>query len=90
MKAVGWTNNNVIRMILLESLLIGIFGGLGGLVLGIFLSNVISSTLGLTSIVTPMFMGESIIFSISISLIAGIYPTFLASKMEPIDALRAE
>ncbi|MBN1160080.1 MAG: ABC transporter permease [Candidatus Diapherotrites archaeon] len=90
LKAVGWTNDNVIRMILLESLLLGFFGGLGGVLLGFLASEFLSSALALTSIITPLLVMEAMIFSISISLISGLYPAFLASKMEPIDALRAE
>ena len=90
LKAVGWANNNVITMILLESLFVGFFGGLGGLGLGVLASQFLSSALNLSSVITLTLIIEAMVFSISISVISGLYPAFLASKMEPIDALRAE
>jgi ABC-type antimicrobial peptide transport system permease subunit len=64
------------------------FGGAGGASTA---SRSASSTSSFSSsgpVFTPLIMMEAISVAIAISAIAGIYPAWKASKMEPIDALR--
>ncbi|MBN1160078.1 MAG: ABC transporter permease [Candidatus Diapherotrites archaeon] len=88
LKAVGWTNNNVMQMILLESMFLGVLGGIAGIVFGILVGELIGIASGLYPLMTPMLISEVFIFAISVSVFAGAYPAFRASRLEPIDALR--
>ena len=90
LKAVGWTEGNVLSMILAESMLIGVVGGFAGLITGSLIAIIINSVFGLKVAITLGLLMQAFIFAISISLIAGIYPAYIASKMDPIDALRSE
>ena len=90
LKAVGWTEGNILSMIMAESILIGITGGLIGLAGGSLIALLINSAFGLKVAISLGLLLQAFAFAISISLIAGIYPAYIASKMDPIDALRSE
>ena len=89
LKAVGWTNDNIMRMILYESFFVGVIGGVLGAATGIAASHAIKS-FGLNSVVTPELFIGTILGSIIVGVLAGIYPAFIASRMNPVEALRYE
>jgi len=99
MKAIGAKNRDILSIFLINSGLIGFVGGLGGIVLGVFGSGLISSMassgdgmtrmLGNTSITGSLLIG-ALLFSIIIGMIAGLIPAYRASKLKPVDALRYE
>ena len=89
LKAVGWTNDNIMRMILYESFFVGVIGGVLGALTGIAASHAIKS-FGLNSVVTPELFIGTILGSIIVGVLAGIYPAFIASRMNPVEALRYE
>lgn len=99
MKAIGAKNKDVLMIFLLNSGLIGLVGGIGGVILGIFGSGLIgsmaSSSNGMTRMfgttaLTPELLLGSLLFSIIIGMIAGAIPAYRASKLSPVDALRYE
>jgi ABC-type antimicrobial peptide transport system permease subunit len=51
-------------------------------------SRATSSSMGFTPAFTPTIIIEAIAIAIIVSVIAGLYPAWKASRMEPIDALR--
>lgn len=89
LKAVGWTNDNIMKMIIYESVFIGVIGGILGVLLGILLSYVVEA-FGLSSFITPFLLAGSFFGAVFVGLLGGIYPAFIASRMDPIEALRAE
>ncbi|MBI4210413.1 MAG: ABC transporter permease [Candidatus Diapherotrites archaeon] len=89
LKAVGWTNGNVVAMILYESLFVGVFGGISGVVLGVLTTGFMQG-FGLTTVVSPSLIVGSFLGAVAVGIAGGIYPAFMASKMDPVDALRAE
>jgi putative ABC transport system permease protein len=93
--SIGTEKGEVRRMFLYEAAIIGVLGGMVGgfwsLVIGY---SVVSAMIGTTSY---FFLPESIMFiplgmviGIVICLVSGIYPAWMASNMDPIDALRSE
>ncbi len=90
LKAGGWTNENVMKMVLFESIILGIFGGLIGIILGVGLSLYISFLSGLKVFISEILLIQVFLFSVSIGLFAGLYPAYMASKMDPVEALRVE
>ena len=89
LKAVGWSNGNIMKMILYESVFVGIIGGVFGLIIGILISGFIEQ-FGFTTVVTPFLLAGSFFGAILVGVIGGVYPAIVASRMDPVEALRTE
>ncbi len=98
MKCLGALNGFIIRLILIESGLLGGFGALAGAIVGVaFAVGGYSSTYGLgvviDSIDTTVLITSALLCLVLggvVALLAGIYPAWVAARMVPADALRTE
>ena len=98
MKAIGAQGGDILALFLVEALLIGISGATLGSLVGIgagYALSSISITPGTGGAkITPIFIPFDMIkvwaLSVVLSLLAGIYPAWKASKLSPIVALRRE
>lgn len=91
-KSVGATTLDVFVQILAESLVIAVLGGMAGLVTSFGLTRLIStfSPTDNAPIVTLTAMMVAFGFSVAIGILAGLFPAFKASRLNPIQALRYE
>lgn len=89
-KALGAKRANILMQFLIEAIIITVIGGLIGLGLSVIVTQIISKFAGFPVPVGLNSVTLSIIFSITIGLIFGIYPANKASKLEPVEALRFE
>jgi putative ABC transport system permease protein len=98
LKALGATDNEVMRLFLIESGLFGFVGGVIGILFGILISVIISAVglraIGpggtMMAIVTPQLLIFALAFSVFVGVISGVVPARTAAKMNPVDALRFE
>ncbi len=99
MKAIGARDRNVLALFLAEAAVIGIIGASIGLVVGILggygaLSLFASDFLSSSSELTPRYLWSDLarvwVISLGLSVAAGLYPAWKASKLSPIVALRRE
>ena len=90
LKATGWSSSDIVKMILMESAMISLIGSITGILLGYAASNSISAAFKVTILITPSLIGQAIFFAIIIGLISGIYPAYVASKLDPVTVLIAE
>lgn len=101
MKAMGMKSYEVKELFLTESMIMGFFGGLFGILLGVglgylvsFLLTVFALSKGSGVIVishTPfIFIALTMIFSLLVGLVTGIYPARRATKISALNALRYE
>ncbi|HEY59861.1 MAG TPA: FtsX-like permease family protein [Anaerolineae bacterium] len=94
-KALGARNRDIMLQFLMESLVIGLIGGIFGVALGWGISSLIGgvAAFGNTAF-NPVITADSILlatlFSIAIGLVFGLYPANRAAKLEPVEALRTE
>jgi putative ABC transport system permease protein len=90
-KAVGWSNNDVLKMILLEGFLLGLFGGILGIGGGKLTTIAFAAFLrGFQANITLVLVGEAMLFAVALGVFGGIYPAYKAASIDPIDALRNE
>jgi putative ABC transport system permease protein len=89
-KAIGGRQRNVRRQFLYESILISLIGAGFGVILGVIVGNIFSLELH-TGFVFPWgwLIGGVAICSL-VGLLAGLYPSLKASRLNPIEALRYE
>jgi len=88
LKAVGWTSENIIKMVLYESFFLGFIGGIAGIVLGYGVDISLAYLAGVRYSITPMLLIESFVFALLLGIIAGVYPAYKASNLDPVEALR--
>ena len=99
MRAIGATRREILSLFLMESIIIGFLGGLTGVILGYLAAylanagfNFLAGALGgqpTEIFYTPLWFVVFIIsFSTLIGVITGIYPSFRASRINPLEALR--
>ena len=92
-KSLGATPQRIREQFLIEAIVICILGGLGGVILGLGIGNLIATLIsqGQGGFVVPWaWMGLGIVVCVAVGLFAGIYPAVRASKLDPIEALRYE
>ena len=91
LKAVGWTNTDILKLIIFESIFLGLIGGSIGIILSIILVKFIAPHfLTFTMIITPQLIIMSFLLSLLLGIIGGIYPAWRASKLDPVKAIRFE
>ena len=91
LKAVGWTSDNIIQLVMYESILIGIGGAFFGIVFGWIAVEIAKPILGISVMtVTPSLMFWATLFAVVVGVIGGVYPAWEASKLDPIEAISGE
>lgn len=92
-KSLGATPKRIREQFLIEAIVICLLGGIGGVILGLAVGNLISLVMsqGQGSFVVPwLWMGLGLVVCVSVGLFAGLYPAVRASRLDPIEALRYE
>jgi len=88
-RAIGARRVDIILQFLLEASMLTGMGGIIGVILG-FLVSLLLNMLKMPAQVPLIFVFIGFSVSVAIGLIAGIYPAFKASRLDPIEALRYE
>jgi putative ABC transport system permease protein len=88
--AVGATGGDVQFQFLTEAVVLAVFGGILGIIIGMVTSKVISDSLGWPTLVSTTAIGAAFTFAAAIGIAAGWYPALKASRLDPIEALRYE
>ena len=90
-KAIGATKSAIILQFLLEAMTLTFFGGLVGVVLAVGISKLIMTIFpSLPAIIELKAIIFSLVISIGIGLVFGVFPAWKAAKLDPIDCLRYE
>jgi putative ABC transport system permease protein len=89
-KAIGGKQSDVLGQFLMESLILSMFGGLIGIVIGQSAIPIISyfNLMTVAASATGPIIGFS--FSVVVGIFFGFYPAYKASRLDPVDALRSE
>lgn len=89
-KAIGATQQVIRRQFLFEAIVICQLGGIGGIIFGIIIGNIVTNLVGVGFIIPWLWMLSGIALCLVVGLASGIYPAIKASKLDPIEALRFE
>jgi len=88
--AIGARSGVIRRQFLIESITLSVVGGIIGVALGVGASIIISKTLNWPTLVSPVSIVASVVFSVFVGVAFGYYPARKAAALDPIDALRYE
>ena len=88
-KSLGAKKRDILFQFLLESMVLSVFGGLIGIVAG-FAGGVIATAFGATFAPGVGMVILSVAVSIAVGLVFGIFPSYRAAGLRPVEALRYE
>lgn len=94
LRAVGWRKWRVVKMILLESVVLSIFGAVTGIIGAVVLIKILAQLPTVNSFVegtvSPVLMVYGQLLAIGVGLLGGAIPAMRAARMLPTAALRYE
>jgi ABC-type antimicrobial peptide transport system permease subunit len=94
LRALGWRRRSILKMILQESVILGIFGGVAGIIIAFLLAFVMTrlpmyGEMLKTTWEMDVFV-RAILVAFSLGVLGGLYPAYRATKLLPVEALRYE
>ena len=89
-KAIGATPSIIRKQFLIEAIVICLIGGVGGIILGMAVGNLMVILLHGTFLIPYGWIMIALVVCTGIGLLSGFYPAKKASKLDPVEALRYE
>ena len=89
-RALGARKRDIKDQFLIEAVLLCLFGGLAGIVVGIGVAIALAKLAGWPVFISPMAVSIAIGVAVGVGVIFGLYPAVKASSLDPLDALRLE
>jgi len=98
--AIGAPKSSIFRIVITETTLIGLLGGLAGILLGSIAAILIASLytniplsmffFDLFNVISPLFMIKILVSTVAVSCVAGVIPAIAASRINISEVLRSE
>ena len=89
-KAVGARRSDILSQFLVEAATVSTVGAAFGIVLGLALAFVVRELSPLPAVVAPMSIALGVTLGMFVGIVAGVYPAYLAARLDPIVALGME
>jgi putative ABC transport system permease protein len=90
--ALGWKRGRIIRMVLWESALLGLLGGIVGVLIGAVGVKVLGATPAIRGLLEPdlstSLLATSVAIAVAVGVISGLYPAWRSSRLTPSRALQ--
>lgn len=91
LKAIGWKNTDVMKLVLYESVVVTLFGAFFGILIGTFVVYfVIPLFITLPTSIDLMLIIQATAFSLVLGFIGALYPVYMVSSMSPLEAFRQD
>ncbi len=91
--AVGWKRGRIVWMVLCESALLGLLGGITGVTLGAIGLKILETTPTIRGMLEPDLSARLLLISVAIAVvvgvISGLYPAWRSSRLNPSLALQS-
>jgi len=88
-RALGARARHIAWQVLCEAGVLGLMGGLAGLTVGLVVIVVTAAEKGWTPALDPVVTAVAPFLGLATGVLAGLYPAWRASRIEPVEALRA-
>jgi putative ABC transport system permease protein len=88
--AIGALERQVLLQFLVEAIVLSLFGGLVGILLGLALAWLATSALHVPFILNTSIIVVAFVFSALVGVVFGYFPARRAARLDPIEALRHE
>ena len=88
--AIGAHDRDIRVQFLIEAMVLSVFGGIAGVLLGMGISQLLSQLNGWPVLVSTNSILLAVGFSAFIGVAFGFYPAHKAAQLDPIEALRFE
>jgi putative ABC transport system permease protein len=93
-KAIGARKNDILMQFLVESMMVSLFGGISGILVGVGVSALVNGQKlngqAMQTLVTPGSIVLAVGVAAAIGVFFGLYPAYRAASLRPIQALRYE
>ena len=89
-KSLGARRRDILSQFLAESTALAVFGGAMGVFIAYVLARLVATLTPIPTSLPLLAVAVALFVSGSIGLVAGVYPAWRASKLDPIVALRSE
>lgn len=95
LRAIGASKKDVARVFNAETMIIGLVSGVIGigvtLILDVIINIILNHLVGISAAKLPLMGGIIlVVISVTLTLIAGLIPSHIASKKDPVESLRTE
>ncbi len=89
-KSLGAKNYFILLQFLIEAIMLCIMGGVIGLAIIYFIAYIVNKTADVSIVVDSGKVLLMLVLSTSIGLISGIVPALMASRLDPVEAIRSK
>jgi len=90
--AIGWRRSRIVRMILWESAMLGLLGGIVGVIVGVVGVKLLQNTPAIRGLLEPdlsaKLLALSVIIAVVVGILSGLYPAWRSSRLTPSLALQ--
>jgi len=89
-KAIGARGRDILAQFLVEALVLSLAGGIIGIGAGVVASFAIGTYAGWGFLFNPLTVVISVVFSLMVGIVFGVWPASQAARLDPVVALRYE
>lgn len=89
-RALGHLRTVIAAQFLLEAAVVGLLGALMGAAVGAGFVLLVARARDWVAVLDPIVMMSAIVAAVAVSILAGLYPSIRAARLEPLEALRSD